>query len=88
MSTAKQFVNELDVMMLEAIKEGRPFTEISAAELHKRVGGYPGKNHRMPLCCEVMRGSLALDAGDVIIEEPPSGQGARLNIRYVLPRRE
>jgi hypothetical protein len=40
----------------------------------------------MPVCCGVMRKALALNDGDVIVEEPPSGQGAGLSIRYVLPR--
>jgi len=88
MPNADDFRNELYRMMLEAMKARRPFAEINAGELHRRVGDYPGKNHRMPVCCEVMRGALAPDAGDVILEQPPSGQGASLTIRYVLPRPE
>jgi 5-methylcytosine-specific restriction protein A len=86
MPTAEDFKLELHRMMLEAMKAGRGSVEINAGELHRRVGDYPGKNHRMPVCCEVMRRALALDAGDVIVEEPPSGRGASLTIRYVLPR--
>lgn len=44
------------------------------------------RNHRMPVCCRVMRAAVAPDAGDVILGEPPSGQGASLTVRYVLPR--
>jgi hypothetical protein len=73
-------------MMNEAVHDGRETTEINAGELHSRVADYPGRNHRIPVCCEVMRGAFAADAGDVILEEPPSGQGASLTIRYVLPR--
>jgi 5-methylcytosine-specific restriction protein A len=86
MPTAEDFKLELHRMMLGAMKEGRVFAEVSAGELHRRVGDYPGSNHRMPVCCQVMRAALALDAGDVIKAEPPSGQGASLTIRYVLPR--
>jgi hypothetical protein len=86
MPTAEDFKLELHRMMLEAMKEGRESVEIVAGDLHRRVGEYPGRNHRMPVCCEVMRGALAEDAGDVILTQPPSGQGASLTIRYVLPR--
>lgn len=88
MPDADDFRNELYRMMLEAMKAGEAFAEINAGELHRRVGDYPGKNHRLPICCEVMRGALAPDAGDVILEQPPSGQGASFTIRYVLPRPE
>lgn len=88
MPTAEDFRLELHRMMLEAVKEGREFAEINAGDLHRRVGDYPGRNHRMPVCCEVMRGALAPDAGDIIREQPPSGLGASLTIRYVLPRPE
>lgn len=86
MPTADEFRNELYRMMFEATKAGKHSVEINAGELHRRVGGYPGKDHRMPACCEVMRGAVALDAGDAILEEPPSRQGASLTIRYVVPR--
>jgi len=88
MPSADDFRNELYRIMLEATKAGRPNVDINAGELHRRVGNYPGKNHRMPVCCEVMRRALATDAGDVVLEQPPNGQGARLTIRYVLPRLE
>jgi len=86
MPTSEDFKLELHRMMLEAMKAGKEFIEINAGEVHRRVGGYPGRNHRMPVCCQVMRAGLALDAGDAILEEPPSGQGANLTIRYALPR--
>jgi hypothetical protein len=86
MPTADDFRMEMYRMMNEAVREGRETTEINAGELHRRVGDYPGRNHRMPVCCEVMRGAFAPDAGDLIVEQPPSGQGASLTIRYVLPR--
>lgn len=86
MPTAEDFKLELHRMMLEAIKEGRESVEIVAGDLHRRVGEFPGRNHRMPVCCAVMRGALAEDAGDVILRQPASGQGATLTIRYVLPR--
>lgn len=88
MPTADDFRHELYRMMFEGTKAGKLSTEICAGELHRRVGNYPGRNHRMPVCCEAMRAAIASDPGDVILEQPPSGQGASLTIRYVLPRPE
>ena len=87
MPTAQEFKMELHRMMYEAMQEGKATADINAGELHRRVGGYPGANHRMPVCCEVMRSAIAADAGDAVLSEPPSGQGASLTVRYVLPRR-
>jgi len=86
MPTAEDFNLELHRIMLEAMRAGKECAEVNAGELHRRVGDYPGRNHRMPVCCGVMRAALALDAGDVVLAEPPSGLGASLTIRYVLPR--
>ncbi|MCX6064101.1 MAG: HNH endonuclease [Caldiserica bacterium] len=58
--------------------------DVTSGDLHRRVGGYPGRNHAMPVCCSVMR--QAMQSGDVIIAEPPKGNGATLTIRYRLPR--
>ena len=88
MPTTENFRHELFVMMAEAQKTGQEFVEINASELHRRVGGYPGRDHRMPNCCQVMKAQLALDYGDTIVEEPPSGQGPTLTVRYRLPRQE
>ena len=52
--------------------------------IHRKVGGYPGSNHRMPLCCNVMKDMMRL--GDVVLKEPPSGQGASLKINYIIPK--
>lgn len=88
MPTAGEFCEVLYRMFYRAFREDHAAVEISAGELHRRVGGYPGPDHRMPICCGVMRAALDLEAGDQIVEEPPSGQGASLRIRYMLPRRE
>jgi 5-methylcytosine-specific restriction protein A len=88
MPTANEFRHELFKMMADAQKSGRESIEISARELHARVGPPRGRNHRMPNCCQVMKAQLATDNGDVIVNEPPSGQGPTLTIRYRLPRRK
>jgi len=83
--TAEDFRNALKKKFQKAQQEGKSFVDVTAGELHRLVGGYPGPNHRMPLCCHVMRSMMEDD--DEIIEEPPSGQGASLKIRYKLPRK-
>jgi 5-methylcytosine-specific restriction protein A len=88
MPTAGDFRRELFQMIANAQKSGRQSIEISARELHSRVGPPRGRNDRMPNCCRVMKAQLATDCGDVIVNEPPSGQGPTLTIRYRLPRRE
>lgn len=85
---AEDFRHELFRMLQAAQNSGREFVEISAGALHRRLDGYPGADSRMPNCCQVMKPQLALDCGDVVVNEPPSGQGATLTIRYRLPRRE
>lgn len=88
MPTAEEFKVELHRMMLEAVQQGKEYVEINAGELHRRVGGYPGANHRMPNCCQVMRQAFISGYGDIVLEEPPKGQGASLTIRYRVPRAE
>jgi hypothetical protein len=67
--TAEDFRRELFQMMANAQKSGRESIEISARELHARVGPPRGQNHRMPSCCRVMKAQLATDYGDVIVNE-------------------
>lgn len=86
MPTADEFRHVLFSVFYEAVKQNQPTVDVNAGDLHRRIGDYPGPNHRMPVCCEVMRAQLAPDAGDLVLSEPPSGQGASLTIRYVLPR--
>ncbi len=50
MPTADDFKDELFRMMSEAQNAGNEFVEVNAGELHKRVCGYPGSDHRMPNC--------------------------------------
>ena len=65
-------------------KQGLSFVDIRSGDLHRSLGDYPGPNHRMPLCCSVMRNFM--DQKDMIIASPPRGNGATLVIRYHLPR--
>ena len=76
------FIRVLQQIILE--NAGNEFVDVNAGELHRRVGGYPGYNNRMPICCKVMHNARI--GADEIIASPPSGQGAILTIRYYLPR--
>lgn len=78
--TEGDFALELEKVLQENREAGQAFVVITAGELHRRVGGYPGPNHRMPTCCAVMR--TRLRSGDDVLEAPPSGHGASLKIRY------
>jgi len=68
-----------------AAKLGRAHIDVNAGELHRDVGGYPGPENRMSLCCAAMYSEQR--AGDEIISRPPKGKGTSLTIRYKLPRR-
>lgn len=77
----KALVEELD----DAFRGGCDHLDVVAGDLHRRVGGYPGPDHRLATCCTVMRG--AMTHRDRILAQPPSGVGANVIIRYELPRR-
>ena len=81
---ADDFRSELRGQLRAAELAGKPFIEINAGDLHRRIGSYPGSDHRMPMCCEVMRSERR--RGDEIISSPAKGVGASLTIRYRLPR--
>jgi 5-methylcytosine-specific restriction protein A len=82
---AEAFRAELNSQLSRAEKRGHTHWEINSGELHRKIGGYPGTNHRMPICCDVMYS--AQQEGDEVISSPPAGKGAGLTIRYKLPRR-
>jgi 5-methylcytosine-specific restriction protein A len=68
-----------------AQSKGVTHLDIKAGDLHKKLEGYPGPNHRMPDCCQVMK-RLMQKPPDMILSSPPRGQGASLIIRYFFPR--
>jgi hypothetical protein len=81
---AEAFEQAIRARLQEASDEGRSYVVIVSGDVHRSVGGYPSNNHRMPLCCSVMR--RLMKPGDAVVDAPPSGQGAKLKIRYHLPR--
>jgi len=78
------FESALRCLFKEAEEAGKSYIDINAGDLHRKVGGYPGRNHRMPSCNEVMKKNMR--PGDQILAQPPQGKGASLTIRYKLPR--
>ena len=84
MANRDSFQEALDELFAFASEKGLRAITVQAGELHRLVGDYPGQNHRMPICCAVMRDFMR--AGDEIISAPPKGDGASLEIRYLFQR--
>lgn len=80
--TAWDFQNRLVAILNRARQSRQFYVDIESGNLHKEVGGYPDPNHRMPVCCEVMR--KLMRPGDSVIKEPLGGQDATLIIRYAV----
>jgi hypothetical protein len=76
--TAWDFQNRLMAILNGARQNGQPYIDVESGILHSQVGGYPNPNDR--LCCEVMR--KLMRAGDSVVKESASDQGATLIIRY------
>ncbi len=82
--TSSDFQTALNEIIRDAQAKGLPYVDVLAGELHRRVGGYPGPQQRLPVCCGVMRRNMGPD--DRILAAPPKGNGASLKVRYMLPR--
>lgn len=82
--TDLDFQKSLDDLFAQAKQNNATEITIVSGDLHRSVGGYPSKNHRMPICCAVMRRNMT--SGDRILSSPPKGDGATLVIKYQLPR--
>lgn len=85
MPSSDDFQAELDSIFTFATEKLLTAIVIKSGDLHRLVGGYPGPDHRMPICCNVMRTNMR--NGDEVLSEPPSGEGATLTIRYQFPRK-
>jgi hypothetical protein len=77
--TAIDFERELQKQIAAARAKGLKWLDVNAGELHRDVGGYPGPEHRIPVCCGVMR--RLRRPGDYIVHEPPGGNGASVTVR-------
>ena len=80
----RPFEEALGKRFRSAQRSGLSFIDIVSGDLHRDVGGYPGPEHRMPVCCSVMEREVR--PGDRVVSAPPKGKGATLTIRYRLPR--
>lgn len=76
------FEPQLRSLFQEAKTKGYQYLDVVSGDLHRLVGGYPGQNHKMPTCCQVMYRNMK--PGDQVLYSPPSGKGATLKIRYFL----
>jgi 5-methylcytosine-specific restriction protein A len=52
------FRAEIREIKLQASELGIQTIEITAGSIHRRVGGYPAKKHRIPTCCNAMRAEM------------------------------
>lgn len=80
--STEDFLAEIQRLKTIARNEDKSFIELVSADIHKNVGGYPSKNHRMATCCTTMYSLM--NSRDEIISSPPKGKGASLKIRYYL----
>lgn len=84
MPTASEFMSMLSKIFKEAQEKGLEYIDVVSGDLHGLVGGYPGQNHRMPVCCGVMYQTMKDE--DKVLYAPPKKKGATVRIRYKLPR--
>jgi 5-methylcytosine-specific restriction protein A len=52
--TVEDFDSELQSRLAAAGGRLLSYININAGELHRRLGSYPGPDHRMPNCCRAM----------------------------------
>lgn len=76
----KDFEKKINELKKFSKENGESFLMITSGEIHKIIGGYPSKNHRIASCCEAMYD--AMKTGDEIVQAPPKGKGASLSIKY------
>lgn len=70
----------------EAKEQGLSYIELVSGDIHRKVGGYPSRNHQMPICCDAMYSLMK--PGDEVLYAPQKGKGATLKIRYNLIRKD
>ncbi|MBL8079069.1 MAG: hypothetical protein JNM55_13980 [Anaerolineales bacterium] len=85
MPSTEDFQLQLDTIFSFAEEKRLTAIIIKSGDLHRLVGDYPG-DHRMSICCNVMRKNMT--SGDEVLSEPPSGMGASLTIKYQFPRKD
>ena len=86
MPKAIDFRRELHARFRQAQDTGAGYVDVVSGDLHRAVGGYPTPEPRMPNCCSVMHQEFDPDRDEILSEK--LSNGARLAIRYKLPRSE
>lgn len=82
MPTKEDFIKEIQSQIAEAKSKGAEYIDIVSGDVHRKLGGYPGKNHRMHTCCKVMY--ELMKTKDEVLHAPESTYGATVEIRYYL----
>jgi hypothetical protein len=82
MVSTEYFRQELLAQMNRAAKGGRIDVLINSGDLYRSLGGYPGSQHGMPLCCDAMQAEMK--SGDTLLVQRTNGAG--MTVRYLLPR--
>jgi 5-methylcytosine-specific restriction protein A len=80
--TAWDFQNQLMAILNGARQSGQSYIDVESGKLHQQVGGYANSNHKMPVCCEVMKKMMRF--GDSVVSETANGQDSTLTIRYTV----
>lgn len=78
------FIYLIQELKNEYRAKGVESIEILVSDLHRKLGHYPGSNHRMPSCCNAMYDSMVSHKGDLIVTKPLKLRGGSLKIRYFL----
>jgi 5-methylcytosine-specific restriction protein A len=81
MVSTDHFRRGLQAQLARAGAHGSANALISATELHRMLGGYPGSRHGLEACCEAMQAEMQ-PGDDLLVVNGRS----ELTIRYQLPR--
>ncbi|HYE60596.1 MAG TPA: hypothetical protein VD997_01250 [Phycisphaerales bacterium] len=85
--SGEDFETGLRALFTAAEAAGLPSIDVESCDLHTKLGGYPGRGHRMANCCRVMRKLMNAAHGDTKVSPGELKRDtAHLIIRYKLPR--
>ncbi len=73
----KHYRYELLRILDEAEREARKHIDVNAGEIHKGLGGYPSRDHRVPVCCDVMKAAMVPAWETKVLHEAPSDFGGK-----------
>lgn len=83
-TTRADFEQALASIFRDAESRAADSVEVRASDLHRPLGGYPRRDHRMLVGCDVIRRTRT--PTDLQLTAPPIGDGASLDVRYDIPR--